>query len=269
MFTLNSVHDSEAKNRADQTLKNAPKFNQLLSVFATEIQTLENVLYSLFSQRLLSTAVGMQLDVLGAIVGQIRGNSVDDLEYRRRISARVLVNRSSGDRPKLLKIIETIKGTLADVVFLHDANASFIVGIFGTVDVFPDQALYIELLHDAKAAGINGNLLMSEFDVDRTFAFATSTRLTQNFLIGDSILNVVSTVQFPSSGSIKIGFENYTLDETLTYTSKTETTFQGVSLSVSNFFINDLVAKPSFSPKSFANVIYTPIRGHLATVAEV
>jgi len=76
---------------------------KLVAAFAGPAQDVENVLQQLLLQRWIDTAVGVQLDQLGKIVGQAREGRDDD-DYRRFIRARILTNRSDGRFETLITI---------------------------------------------------------------------------------------------------------------------------------------------------------------------
>lgn len=63
---------SQARSRYTQQFKNKPIFDAHIKIFITEITELQNMLQDLIGLRSLETAVGSQLDLIGAIVGQPR-----------------------------------------------------------------------------------------------------------------------------------------------------------------------------------------------------
>ena len=76
------------------------------------VQDLEDDAWDLRADRLLSTAIGAQLDVLGRLVGEGRG-TFGDADYRKFIGARILVNLSSGTPDELLAILTIIAAPLS------------------------------------------------------------------------------------------------------------------------------------------------------------
>ena len=78
----------------------------LIGVLASAAD-LEVTLLALLLQRSLSTAVGAQLDVLGRLLDEPR-NCLSDPDYVRFLSSKVLVNKSSGTFPELIKIAALI-----------------------------------------------------------------------------------------------------------------------------------------------------------------
>ncbi len=63
---------TQARGRYTQQFKNKPIFDAHINIFITEITEIQDMLQDLIGLRSLETAVGSQLDMIGAIVGQPR-----------------------------------------------------------------------------------------------------------------------------------------------------------------------------------------------------
>ena len=63
---------SQARSRYTQQFKNKPIFDAHIKIFITEITELQDMLQDLIGLRGLDTATGVQLDLIGSIVGQPR-----------------------------------------------------------------------------------------------------------------------------------------------------------------------------------------------------
>ena len=84
---------------ADATLLKA-----LLCALIDPIQTLETAVNAIYNQVLnVDAAEGVHLDLLGRIVREAR-NGLSDYVYRRAIKTRILINRSQGRNPDLIRI---------------------------------------------------------------------------------------------------------------------------------------------------------------------
>lgn len=128
---------------------------KFLTAIGTSAQTLEDALQQVYSGYWIDEAVGVQLDVLGRLVGQGRGGMVDD-DYRSMIRARISVNRS--------------KGTIADIItvaglVVNDVNVYYQIDNQGIATVVlrlmnaavPDatvEDLLLPMLRDTVAAGV-------------------------------------------------------------------------------------------------------------------
>lgn len=89
-----------------------PILRAIVRAFGAQVQELEDAAYSCISDRLLSVAVGAQLDAWGEVVGERRGG-LDDLEYRRFLAARIIANRAQGRPDELLRVAALVAQPLA------------------------------------------------------------------------------------------------------------------------------------------------------------
>ena len=94
-------------NHVDQAkARLATEFRQtlieaMLESFVLQIQDLETVNCELIEERDCQTAVGVQLDKVGDIVGELR-NGRDDDDYRQGIKAQICINNSKGTHNDIL-----------------------------------------------------------------------------------------------------------------------------------------------------------------------
>ncbi len=84
-----------------------PLIVALLESVVEEVQTLEDLVYDTIQAFLLSSAVGVQLDILGAIVGWAR-NGLVDADYRRLILVGIQINRHDGQAENAAKIVSQL-----------------------------------------------------------------------------------------------------------------------------------------------------------------
>lgn len=136
----------------------------LVGVGARRWQALEDALYSLVAAFDLDTAVGAQLLVLGAIVGQEKGG-LDDDTYRLYIRARIIVNRSSGTAEELLAIGRLLS-TGGNVHYFPSPIAGYALLMEGPVE---HGELIAQLILKASAAGVNGIVVWEDVDPSETF----------------------------------------------------------------------------------------------------
>lgn len=124
-----------------------PRLQGELEAYLNALQSLEDVTIEWYVKRWPLTAEGVQLDVLGKIVGQERGTRTDD-EYRLWILARILVNRSNGRIEELINILTTLG--VADIRVKEYWPAGLYIEVTGT----PYGQDIGELLTQAKAGGV-------------------------------------------------------------------------------------------------------------------
>lgn len=96
------VHQHSIAKRTIEAWRK-PAFTAIQESWAPEFQELENAFWQILVSGYLDQAFGFSLDVLGRIVGEER-QSATDPDYRVRIRARVLINRSFGLPEDLLGI---------------------------------------------------------------------------------------------------------------------------------------------------------------------
>jgi hypothetical protein len=111
---------SHITDHVARTLANLPsrfsiaaRLRALVTILATECQTLEDTLWDLISDRMLSTAAGVQLDAYGELVGQVRLGGFTDDEYRRLISVRIRANKTSGQVEDVIQIMSMLLAPFA------------------------------------------------------------------------------------------------------------------------------------------------------------
>jgi hypothetical protein len=147
-------HGNQALARLAQQYQGKPLMAALLRVFSPLVQQVEDMLYAMQLALRLENAEGVQLDLLGKLVGQPR-EAADDTQYRLRIAARIKANISTGTVEDLYAVFKILlpSNTLAGA---PDFPAGFILDI-GTVDptLF---SLYESFFADAKGKGIAGQL---------------------------------------------------------------------------------------------------------------
>ena len=102
-----AILGSELSALLGELEQNPNNIIKLLTGLLESANDLESTLLALLVQRNVSNAIGAQLDVLGRIVDEDR-NGLSDDDYRRFIGAKILVNRSSGTFPELIRIAAAI-----------------------------------------------------------------------------------------------------------------------------------------------------------------
>jgi len=176
-----------------------PRMQAWLSTYLDSYQTLEDTAIQVLANRWPLTAVGVQLDTLGEIVGQARGTLTDD-QYRLFILARILVNKSIG-RVADLGTIATVLGFDPIDIWEHspgEVHVSVAGADFGE--------LVIELLADAKAGGVMLRFTFSDEDEGDVFQMsntlgADDTSITSGF--GDLGETTQNTGGYFSGGFIR------------------------------------------------------------------
>lgn len=117
-FTEITTHVQDAIDRLIQQYKNSPRIQGILKALVEQIQELETVQTQLNEERAIDTAIGVQLDNLGKIIGLTRIGGEPDEAYRIRLQARIGLNVSQGEPERLISTFKLLVG--ADFVLLQE-----------------------------------------------------------------------------------------------------------------------------------------------------
>jgi len=163
---------SYAKRLLPATFRNKTYWTKLLTVVAAPFQQIEDAFQDLLLLRYLSSAFGVQLDIIGEIVG-LKRQGRDDSGYLIRLRARILLIRSSGTLPQIFKILRAVFSTKA--YRYHSWHpAGFVVDVRSATTVADADEL-AGLISSAKAAGVRANMTYSTVDESATFYWNGTT----------------------------------------------------------------------------------------------
>jgi hypothetical protein len=181
-----------------------PKTSALLSSWLTEVQAVEDAFYQLLTERNIDTATGAMLDMLGRIVGQPRGGRDDDT-YRLWISARVLVERSSGTTEQIIAIADKLAG--GNTVKLREYFPGSFVLDMGALDSHTGLQI-AQLIVPAKAAGVRFTATWSNVAWPAVFTFAPADVPIPASSLGFDAGRFV----FASDGGGEVAIESFTFN---------------------------------------------------------
>lgn len=127
------------------------KFRAGVAAKIQPLQDLEDLVWQILAGLSIEGS-GIVLDRIGLIVGRGRNGLVDAV-YRRLLRAQILVNRSNGAIPELVKILQVAVSDDAWSFKIMLGASSIEIHGFGPFDATMTDALW-SLLKDAKAGGI-------------------------------------------------------------------------------------------------------------------
>lgn len=155
MIEQNTSYAARALLRLIGQFKNKRTFEPILTALAVQVQALEDAYWQLLSDRTIDNAVGVQLDVLGAIVGEKRGGRPDP-DYRLRIRARIRANLSNGTNEDIYAVFRALLATTPGYVlsYLPAYPAGFVFRINGVALSPALIYIYVRFLRDSKGAAI-------------------------------------------------------------------------------------------------------------------
>lgn len=154
------------ETKPDDSPTNLQKLIKAL-VFAA--QDIENVNWALYTERSLNTAVGVQLDGIGQILGLPRLSGESDAAYRERLRFQAFVNASRGTPEEIMTILKTL--TKANKVgYFEIYPAAFQLYTDGLEFPFPYSQI-VEPLHQASPAGVQYPPVTATLGVPVPFIF--------------------------------------------------------------------------------------------------
>ncbi len=173
-------HVARALARLKQQFKDKPRLEAFLSLLVGPAQPLEDALWQLLVERQIDTAIGVQLDKLGKIVGERRLGR-DDETYRRLIRARISTNNSDGLVEDLIQVAGAVlNDPTATPEVVTEGIAAAVLRVQGVVIDNDTANVLIDLLSEAIVAGVRMILEYSITDdghtgTDHLFTFDEGT----------------------------------------------------------------------------------------------
>lgn len=164
-------HVASAQARLLAQFQDKPNWTAILTALIAPVQDLESSAQQLLLLTSIDDSFGLQLDNIGAIIGEPR-QGFDDTAYRLHLKARVFLNRSSGTPEDILGMFSVLTGAALELTEFFPAALELVV---------PEAALDVTLapyfakfLQQAKAAGVGAIFRWSPAVGTETFGFAGS-----------------------------------------------------------------------------------------------
>ena len=98
-------HSVESPKNLLWQYEGKPRIAAFLDAFLEQIDSIEDLLMQVLTLRSVYTAEGTQLDVIGKLVDQLRGEMTDD-EYRLFIAAKIYANKANGRNEEIIGILQ-------------------------------------------------------------------------------------------------------------------------------------------------------------------
>lgn len=178
--THKTTHAAEALARLIERLKGQPRIAAIIEAFSAQTQGQEDSGWQLKVSRWVSSAAGAQLDGIGEIVGEPRSGKGDDI-YRTYLTARILVNLSSGTADELLALALLLTSTGSSTLHEYYPAALLIDIGYESLDL-TDPLLAI--LAQAKVGGVRLQLQYSTTDDDEAFTFSSGDEEEASITMG-------------------------------------------------------------------------------------
>jgi hypothetical protein len=170
-------HILQALSKLLTPFRGKPRFSSWCAVPVNQVQEIEDQLWALLALLDVDTADLPRLILLGKIVGQTQRGTLE--QFRRYVKTRVLVNRSSGTAPQLIKIAGLLLGGPTpdppSPVFYTDGSCWITIEQDGPSIGDADPIATVEFLSAAKMAGIAIRLIAGDFDDNSNAMFGDDT----------------------------------------------------------------------------------------------
>lgn len=156
-------HVQTATERLWKQLEGLPNFTAIMEVMGELLQEAEGVLAQVAAGRSVGTAVGLQLDEIGALIGLQRGAFTDDDLYRLAIIVDARTQISGTTAPEILEVARRIApdGALVRLRQLFPSHWRLTITDLSEV-VF---AALLVIMADLPSAGKNGLLVTYDSDL--------------------------------------------------------------------------------------------------------
>lgn len=172
-------------------------FQRLISSFVASAQDLEDTIQQLRSQRNLDTAVGVQLDGLGEILGLERSSGETDSNYRERLKFQIFINESTGTPEELIKALAFLTDA-SEVIYFESYPASYQMSTNGTT--FPNPHVeIISAITSMAPAGVGGAVITATYGVDVPFVFARDGEIELLWVTDPSDPSVLDNLQLDTT----------------------------------------------------------------------
>lgn len=156
-FAPETDHVNTGLARLTEQYKDKPRMKGLLQSYLNQIQDLEDAAWSVMWGYNIYKAVGVQLDTLGAIVGEAR-QGLTDTEYRAMLFVRILINLCNSTVPEILTIFERFYPGAQYELIQYD-YAYFSLRVVGVIPESPSSYRFNQVLQTVKAGGVRADLI--------------------------------------------------------------------------------------------------------------
>lgn len=143
------THEELALARLPTQFRKKRRIRDLLSIFLTQIQDLEDALWDVAELRALPAATGAQLDRFGEILDQKREGDPDET-YRKKLKVKILRNTAEGTPDRIIRVIQLLSA--GEVTYTEVYPAAFSFEVIAGEEF--DEPFLIRLIREIKPAGV-------------------------------------------------------------------------------------------------------------------
>gem|GEM_PF-4740324 len=144
---------------------------ELLGAIAAEVQEVEDMWLAMLASNAIDDATGAQLDQIGGLVAQPRGGA-SDVDYRRRIRAKVATNRSMGLVGDILRLARlVVNDSAASISLENEGIASYVLRLHAAAVPDATATDLAAFVRKATSAGVRGVTEYATVADDDAFTF--------------------------------------------------------------------------------------------------
>jgi hypothetical protein len=140
-------HGTRAADNELGQFDDSPRMQAAAKIQGDEIQQAEDILYEIMTEITLATAVGVQLDMYGAIVGWPR-LGLDDDDYRSLITVAIRINQGDGDVATVLYVIAGLLLNNGNTTVQYRQRGQAHYSVYFTIDGTELTADWIDVIND-------------------------------------------------------------------------------------------------------------------------
>lgn len=211
------------EGRIYEQFKDKPKIVAIArEVIAPQLQAIENAGQQLLTLWAIEDSEGVQLDIIGLLIGQPRFG-LSDPDYRPVLSARIRANRSGGAPKDVYEVFRLLVGPALACAITRpwEQSAKFELTLSAPLVSRSRGALYDKFLGSIKAAGVFAVLTWQEYDDAHTFTMAFGGALELQLSAGATFVDFLTQASgdffgFPATGHVVFD-RGLPTEETLSY----------------------------------------------------
>lgn len=151
------------------------RFQKFIKAFALSIQDLEDANNQLLTERNINTAVGVQLDGLGQILGLARLDGQSDDDYREALKFQIFINEGSGTPEEMIAVLKFLTNA-NKIRYIEYYPAAFQMSTDGLTFPVPPEDL-IPAIQEASPAAVQYCPVTATYGVDVPFVFSPDSEI--------------------------------------------------------------------------------------------
>ena len=180
------------ESKADGSRTNFQKF---LAAMVSECYDINTVQLQLVNQRWLATAVGVQLDLIGVILGLPRPTNMADADYRELLYFQVFINKSTATPEEAIFALKFL--TSANKVHYFEVYPAFYQmwtdGLPENFSIPPDEI--VTAIKSLNPAGVQYTPITWYYLTDKGFGFSGDP-IVEDFYVNPNPLDITEYAPF-------------------------------------------------------------------------